>query len=469
MKDVDDIFEADHWYVNTGEETIHAKRISGHFRRLKWISSSIWLVFFLGPYLRWQGHQAILFDIPNREFHIFSLTLLPQDLWMLSLVLLFFGVLLGMMTLIFGRIFCGYFCFQTIWTDVYTLIEETLEGSPNKRYALDKAPWTLKKTVIKLVKHLLWLIIAFLTGFSFIAWFMDVFQLWQDVFTFNLNTIALITLGLFIAGTYFFAGFMREQVCFWLCPYARIQGAMVDDESILPTYLFKRGEPRGGIKKTKTHITDDKSPAYGDCVDCKQCVVVCPTGVDIRDGQQEGCITCGLCIDACDAVMEKLNRPKGLVRYISLKKLQEQKAPRLYQRPDIIILGSILLLCIFGVIYGINTITPIKVHVLHERQPLYVRLSNGDIQNKYVLKILNKTNEDKQIKINITGLDQFDLLGIDSEITLKNKEVTSITAFIRTPNSVFKEGQMPVVFHISSKDEVSAGGAYQTLLFGPSK
>jgi len=249
----DDIYEeAANWHVNTGEEKIHAKRVSGRWRRLKWITQGVWLIFFLGPYLRWNGRQAVLFDIPNRQFHIFDITILPQDVWMLALVLLFFAMLLAAVTSIAGRVYCGFFCFQTAWTDVFTWLEEKIEG-----------------------KWFIWFLISVLTGISFVAWFTDAYQLWHD--------------ALFTVGTLVLAGKLREQACFWLCPYARIQGVMYDKETILPTYDFNRGEPRGRLKKGKV------PEGQGDCIDCKQCVAVCPTGIDIRMGQQEGCITCSLC------------------------------------------------------------------------------------------------------------------------------------------------------------------------------
>jgi len=321
--------EAAQWKLNVGDETVHAKRMSGKFRKLKWSANYLWLFYFFMPLLRWDGSQAILFDIPNRQFHIFGITILPQDFWMLSLLLLFFAILLAVVTALAGRVWCGYFCFQTVWTDVFTWIETKLEGAPAKRKKLDKSAWDLQKIRIKLTKHSVWLFIGFLTGMGFVSWFYDTFELWGDLFAFNINLTSMITLGMFAFGTYLLAGMLREQACFWLCPYARIQAVMIDATSIIPTYDFHRGEPRGRVKK-KVDATEQPK---GDCISCNQCVAVCPTGVDIREGSSEGCITCGLCIDACDSVMEKIGRPKGLIRYASLDELNGKDDRHILKRP----------------------------------------------------------------------------------------------------------------------------------------
>jgi cytochrome c oxidase accessory protein FixG len=295
MDAVDDLYaEAEHWEVNTGNETIHAKRLPGKWRRIKWLAASVWLIFFLGPYLRWDGRQAVLFDIPNRQYHLFGATVLPQDFWMLSLLLLFFAILLAVATALAGRVYCGYFCFQTVWTDVFTWIEERLEGNPQQRRRLDQAPLSRYKLRIRATKHLIWVLIGFATGFSFVAWFYGAGALWADFFVGRANVTVYAAVALFTVGTYVLAGWLREQVCFWLCPYARIQGVMLDRTTVVPAYDEVRGEPRGRLKKGET----DARRSTGDGVACNQCVAVCPTGVDIRNGQQEGCITCGLCIDA---------------------------------------------------------------------------------------------------------------------------------------------------------------------------
>jgi len=443
---MDEIYaEAEHWHVNTGGETIHAKRVPGRWRRIKWIAASVWLIFFLGPYLSWNGHQAVLFDIPNRQYHLFGVTVLPQDFWMLSLLLLFFAILLAVATALAGRVYCGYFCFQTVWTDVFTWIEERLEGNPQQRRRLDKAPWSLHKLRLRLTKHVFWLLIGFATGFSFVAWFYGAGVLWRDFFVGQANAAVYVSVALFTGGTYLLAGFMREQVCFWLCPYARIQGVMLDRTTIVPTYDDGRGEPRGRMKKGET----EEVRSTGDCVDCNQCVAVCPTGVDIRQGQQEGCITCGLCIDACDAVMDKVGRPRGLIRYASLDEMEGKPVKRLLLRPRVWVYTFILTVALLGIAYGLSTLSAIDLNVLHERAPLFVQLSDGSIQNKYTLKLLNKANDDLLVTISAESAVPIELVGAEKPFKIKRKDLGSESV----PVTFYAKAQLPTGADVSTQRE----------------
>ncbi|NQY26847.1 MAG: cytochrome c oxidase accessory protein CcoG [Piscirickettsiaceae bacterium] len=461
---VDDLYEdVSEWEVNAGGIKIVAKRIAGKFRRLKWIGMSVWIPFFLGPYLRWDDRQAILFDLPNRQFNIFQITIYPQDIWMLSLTMLFFAILLATVTSIAGRVFCGYFCFQTVWTDIYTFIEAKLEGNtPQKAKKFNNAPGSLDKFVRKVIKHSLWLLIGILTGVAFVAWFTDIYQLWIDLFSLQVSSTALIIIATFTGGTYLFAGFMREQVCFWLCPYARLQAVMYDQDTLLPSYDAERGEPRGRIKKGQ-----DNS-ATGSCIDCNVCVAVCPTGIDIRKGQQEGCITCGICIDACDSVMDKVKQPHGLIRYASYKELHHN-APSipLYKRFRIYVYGFILLLSVAAIINGFMNLSPTEFKVVHSRQPLFVQLSDGSIQNKYTIKLLNKTKETLTIKFSIEGLEGAVLHGL-TEITVEPGKVIPVTALVRVPEGYAKAEPTPIIFRgkaINSTINVY----YKSMFIGPKK
>jgi len=449
------------WHANVGESgTIHAKRIAGRFRTIKWLSASIWLIFFLAPYLRWQGQQALLIDLPNRQFHLFGLTVHPHDIWVLSFVMIFFAMLLVFATLLAGRVFCGYFCFQTVWTDVYTWIEEKIEGQPRARHELDKAQWDLNKASRKGLKHTLWMAIALLTGVSFAAWFTDAYQLWSDYFALQAHISAWVVLSMFTAGTYVLAGFMREQVCFWLCPYARIQGVLYDHNSVLPTYDYRRGEPRG-----KREQNDESNK--GDCVDCDQCLVVCPTGIDIRDGQQIGCITCGLCIDACDTVMEKINRPSGLIRYTSLNEMRDKKAKRFIQRPTVLISSAMLITCIAFTTYGLATITPIEFSVEPERQPLYVKMSNNYIQNSYTVRIFNKSDQPRSYQLRSEGLENAILQKPQQIITTKPGIMASVKIFVKAPQHMLNQPQKPLKFTIINTIDHSEQFHYNTLFNSP--
>jgi cytochrome c oxidase accessory protein FixG len=463
---MDEIYaEAEQWHVNTGGETIHAKRMPGRWRTIKWLASSVWLIFFLGPYLRWGGQQAILFDIPNRQYHLFGATVLPQDFWMLSLLLLFFAIFLAVATALAGRVYCGYFCFQTVWTDVFTWIEEKLEGNPAQRRKLDAAPLGFGKLRVRVAKHLVWLLIGFATGFSFVAWFYGAGKLWSDFFVGNANGAVYASVALFTVGTYVLAGWLREQTCFWLCPYARIQGVMLDRTTVVPTYDEGRGEPRGRMKKGETE--DNRST--GDCVDCNQCVAVCPTGVDIRQGQQEGCITCGLCIDACNAVMDKIGRPRGLVRYASLDEIEGKSVPAMLARPRVWVYGAILVIALSGIMYGFASLAAIELKVLHERAPLFVQLSDGSIQNKYTLKILNKTNDDLTVRISVEGSVPFSFTGAEEPIAARHGQVTPAMVFVKVKRSDLDGQSIPLDFVAEAElpDGTTVSATRESAFFGP--
>ncbi len=459
---VEDLYDdIEKWHVNTGGETIHAKRMAGRFRKLKWMTASVWLLFFLGPYLRYQDRQAILFDIPNRKFYIFDITIMPQDIWMLSLTLLFFAILLAVVTSIAGRVFCGYFCFQTVWTDVFTWIEEKVEGAPHKRRKLDKAPMGFDKLKVKVPKHAAWLAIAVLTGISFAAWFTDAYELWMDYATLSASKTAWIVLALFTGGTYLLAGFMREQVCFWLCPYARIQGVMYDTETILPAYDFNRGEPRAKLKRGQS------AEGQGDCIDCNQCVAVCPTGIDIREGQHEGCITCALCVDACDTVMEKISKPKGLIRYASWDELEGKPTQKLFRRPRVLVYLTIITAAAVGIAYGLTHLGTLALSVVHERSPLFVLQSDGSIQNKYDVKVLNKSDVDHRVRVTATGPEGLILETSEQPLTAESGRVTNFTVFVRVPRRQLDTDVQPVIFEVESIDQEGVNAAYESMFVGP--
>ena len=451
------------WHLNTGDEKLHPKSLPGRWRTLKWCTSSVWLIFFLGPYLRWDERQAVLFDVPNRQFHLFGVTVLPQDLWILAMILLFFAILLAVATALAGRVWCGFFCFQTVWTDVFVWIEERLEGAPLRRRQLDDGPWTLSKLRTKVLKHSLWLLIALLTGISFVAWFMDARELWQRLLTLSLPVEAIVTIALFVAGTYGLAGFLREQTCLWLCPYARIQGVMVDSNTLLPVYDAQRGEPRGRRKRQHTD-----SRVAGDCIDCNLCVAVCPTGVDIRDGQQEGCITCALCIDACDSVMEKIDRPKGLIRYDSLLGLQGRTREAWYRRPRVWVYLSIMLIAVAGGVVGLAKLEALELNVIQHRQPLYVQRSDGSIQNRYQVKILNKTDQPLAATLDVEGPEGMIVVGADRMVNVKPSGVTAHNLFVRMPSGALSAGSQSLLFRVEALGSHALRATAEGVFIGPS-
>ena len=457
--------EFDTWKVNMGEKTIHAKRMPGFFRTIKNYTQALWLLFFLVPYLRWNGKQAILFDIEHNQFHFFSLTVLPQDIWMLSLLLLLLAMVLFAVTSVASRVWCGYFCFQTAWTDWFTWLEDKIEGAPHARRKLDAAPWNLEKIRKKTLKHLIWMLISILTGISFSIWFVDAYEYWNNLVHLDLPLVGWVTLISFFFGTYILAGMLREQVCMWMCPYSRIQGVMTDSQTIMPTYDFKRGEPRGKLQRKPEAA--GKS-AQGDCIDCFQCVQVCPTGVDIRDGQQLGCITCGLCLDACDSIMDKIGKPRGLIRYASLDELDGKPVKKMYQHSRTLVYLGIILLSFGGIVYGLTHLGSMTLRVIPERQPLFVNLSDGSIRNKYEFKVVNKTNKD--LFVNVTakgGVAGQVITGAEKPLLTQHGRGTSFTIFVNAPGENIKSEVTPIEFRIQSVDDPNIAAEYSTMFNGP--
>lgn len=458
--------EHQEWAVNMGDSTVHAKRMPGRFRTLKYMTESLWLIFFFGAYLRWNDKQAILLDVNHRQFHFFNITILPQDIWMVSLLLLILAMTLFAVTSVASRVFCGYFCFQSSWTDWFTWIEGKIEGSPNARHKLDAAPWGGDKIRKKLIKHAIWLAISFFTGISVTVWFVDAHQYWSDLLHFNLSLLEWVTLVSFTLGTYYLAGFMREQVCMWLCPYARIQAVMADSQTILPAYDVQRGEPRGKFRRG----APETDAAQGDCIDCFQCVQVCPTGVDIRDGQQLGCITCGLCLDACDSIMDKIGRPRGLIRYASLDELEGRPVKKIYQHPRTFVYLGILLFALGGVVYGMTHLGSLKLRVDPERQPLYVRMSDGSIQNKYAFKVLNKTDHDVIVSISAEGgIKGQKLIGNEQPKSLAHGRSTSFTIFVRAPEENIHSEATKIEFRVENTEDPTMAAEYKSKFSAPKR
>ena len=457
--------EHEEWHVNSGEATIHAKRMPGKFRTIKNITESLWLVFFLGAYMRWNDKQAILFDINNRQFHFFNITILPQDIWMLSLALLLLAMTLFAVTSVASRVFCGYFCFQSSWVDWFTWIEEKIEGNHTQRQKLDKAPWDASKIRMKVMKHAIWLVIGALTGISFSIWFVDAHEYWQSLLTLHLSMLSWVVLAMFTFGTYILAGFMREQTCMWLCPYARIQAVMGDAQTIMPTYDEKRGEPRGKIRRG---VQPDADQKVGDCIDCYQCVQVCPTGVDIRLGSQLGCITCGLCIDACDSIMDKVGRPRGLIRYASLDEIEGRPVKKLYQHPRTWVYVAILLMALSGIIYGLTHLGALTLRVAPERQPLFVRMSDGSIQNKYTFKVLNKTDKDLYVKVSAEGgvRGQVIVDADEKQLAIHGK-ASAFTVFVKAPEENIHQEVTKIQFRVENVEEPTMAAEYNTMFNGP--
>lgn len=365
-------------------EKIYTRNIEGYFQRLRLFTGWPLLIgYFVLPWLRWDDRQAVLFDLPARQFHILGLTFWPQDMTMLAWVLIVAAFGLFTVTNFAGRIWCGYTCPQTVWTSIYMWLEQKTEGTRNQRIKLDARPWDLQKLRKKALKHTLWLGFALFTGFTFVGYFTDIRQLLVDFGQWQVNLWALSWTVFFTLATYINAGWMREQVCLYMCPYARFQSVMFDPDTLVISYDQARGEPRGSRKRGAA-----KGAHQGDCIDCQLCVQVCPTGIDIRNGLQYQCIGCALCVDACNSVMDKMDAPRGLIRYASENSLLGK--PSHIIRPRLIGYSIVLVLMTSLLAVQLLSRSMVEFSVIRDRQALYVINSDGLIENRYTLKIANK-------------------------------------------------------------------------------
>jgi cytochrome c oxidase accessory protein FixG len=380
-------------------QKIYPREIDGRFQRLR--VYAVWVLlglYYVLPWVRWDERQAVLFDLPARKFHIFALTLWPQDFYFLTWLLVIAALSLFFFTALAGRLFCGYACPQTVWTEVFLWMERWVEGSRLQQMKLAKAPWTRGKVLRKAAKQFLWITFALWTGFTFVGYFTPVTELAGKIAHFATGPWETFWVLFYGGATYFNAGFMREQVCKYMCPYARFQSAMFDRDTLIITYDERRGEPRGARRKG----SDPRALGLGDCVDCTMCVQVCPTGIDIREGLQYECIACAACIDACDEVMAKVGYPKGLIRYDTQEGLEGRR--RSVLRPRTVVYGSLLALLVAGFGLALSNRNVVGVEVMRDRNALFRERADGLIENVYNVKILNKDRVPHEFAISAAGL-----------------------------------------------------------------
>ncbi|WP_022723505.1 cytochrome c oxidase accessory protein CcoG [Rhodopseudomonas sp. B29] len=391
---------------------VYPQAVHGRFRRIKWTLLAITLsIYYFTPFLRWHRgpglpDQAVLIDLPARRFYFFFIELWPQEVYYFTGLLILAAFTLFLMNAVAGRLWCGYLCPQTVWTDLFYAVERFIEGDRRDRMLKDKRGLTLRRAGEIVAKHFVWLMIAWWTGGAWVLYFADAPTLVKQLVTFDAPMVAYVWIGILTATTYTLAGFMREQVCIYMCPWPRIQAALTDEWALNVTYRYDRGEPRMSIKKAEQHRAHDEK--VGDCIDCHQCVAVCPTGVDIRDGLQLGCVQCGLCIDACTHVMEQVGRPTGLIAYdtdINIQRRLDGK-PSVY-RP---IRARTLMYSALIVVVGAVMVTALAlrgsldINVLHERNPLFVQLSDGGVRNDYTIRLLNKRPFARKMVVAIDGV-----------------------------------------------------------------
>ncbi|RAK52524.1 cytochrome c oxidase accessory protein CcoG [Phenylobacterium deserti] len=439
---------------------IYPKLVHGRWRAIKWaLLIGTLAIYYVTPWLRWERpgalpDQAVLVDFTGQRFYFFWIQLWPQEVYFITGLLVMAALALFLTTALFGRLWCGYACPQTVWTDLYIYVERLFEGDRNARMRLDAAPMSFDKLWRKTGKHLVWLAIAFGTGGAWIFYFHDAPNLIRDFWVGKAPATAYVSCAVLTGTTYLLAGFMREQVCTYMCPWPRIQGAMLDQHSLQVTYRTDRGEPRGAHKKNASW------EGRGDCVDCNQCVVACPMGIDIRNGPQLECINCGLCIDACDEIMGKLGRPKALIAYDTDAAVAARAAKQtpVYPlvRPRTVYYGAALALVSGLMLWGFANRSTLDLHALRDRNPMYVRLHDGAVRDGYTLKIANRGFEPKTLQVAFAGVPGAKLKipgepateGVLTVIAPPN-EVTAVRIFVNAPPAALTAPDLPAAFTVT--------------------
>ncbi|OQR34210.1 cytochrome c oxidase accessory protein CcoG [Pseudomonas sp. T] len=426
--------------------TVYTKRFAGRFRDLRRLGGGLLFLLFFGTlWLQWNGRQAVLWDLPERKFYIFGATFWPQDFILLSAILIIAAFGLFFITVFAGRVWCGYTCPQSVWTWVFMWAEQVTEGDRNQRIKRDQGPVSTEKVLRKGAKHGLWLLISLVTAITFIGYFTPVRPLVADLFTFRLDLESTFWVAFFAAATYANAGWLREQVCIHMCPYSRFQSVMFDKDTLIISYDAARGESRGARKKD----ADPKALGLGDCIDCFQCVQVCPTGIDIRDGLQIACIGCAACIDACDSVMDKMGYDRGLVRYTSESALEGGKTHLL--RPRLIGYAAVLLVMIGAFVWALEARPLINLDVARDRG-LFRENAVGEIENIYNLKLINKTQQPQHYQLSLADSAGYRLQGVP-ELMLQPGEIRDFAVSVASLAQSSTGGSVPLHFKVSDGNE----------------
>jgi cytochrome c oxidase accessory protein FixG len=432
-------------------QKVHPKLVHGTYRRLKWILMAITLgIYYAVPWIRWDRgpdlpNQAVLLDMEHERFFMFGLEIWPQEFYFITGLLILAALTLFLVTSLAGRVWCGYFCPQTVWTDLMIAVERFWQGDRSARIRLDKEPWGLAKISKKSMTHASWLVIGLLTGGAFVFYFADAPTLLGQLVSGTAPQAAYAFIGIFTFTTYLLGGIAREQVCIYMCPWPRIQGAMIDKDSFLVSYRDWRGEPRGPQRKSAAKAE------HGDCIDCKACIAVCPMSIDIRDGAQLECIQCGLCIDACNDIMARIDRPQSLIGYATIAGLDAETRggtakPKLL-RPRTLLYAGLIALVALIMLVALHARTTLDVNVQPDRNPLFVRLSNGGIRNGYTVKILNKLHEPHSFTIKTDELP-------DAHLTVAGQESTA-KPIIAVPTDVLSESHIFVEVPLASINKLA--------------
>ncbi|MFI8737030.1 cytochrome c oxidase accessory protein FixG [Pseudomonas sp. NFACC19-2] len=439
---------------------IHTRSFTGRFRNLRLLGAGLlFLLFFGTAWIDWNGRQAVLWDLDNRQFHIFGATFWPQDFILLSAILIIAAFGLFFITVLAGRVWCGYACPQSVWTWVFMRVEQITEGDRGQRIKLDAAPWSLQKLARRSAKHGLWLAVSLVTALAFVGYFTPVRQLTLDLATLEVGATTAFWVLFFTAATYINAGWLREKVCRDMCPYSRFQSVMFDSDTLVISYDAARGETRGPRRKD----ADYKAEGLGDCIDCTMCVQVCPTGIDIRDGLQLECIGCGACVDACDSIMDKLGYARGLVRYSSENELAGGKTHWL--RPRLIGYAAMLALMIGAFAWALAERPLISLDVTRDRG-LFRENSLGQIENIYSLKIINKTQQPRSYAIDLVDAGDFELHG-PSTLNLAPGEIRDLPVSVALTASHNAAGPQTLRFEVRDQADSQSHVSTQSTFLAP--
>lgn len=434
-------------------QKVYPRAVSGVFANWRWVFVWITQIVFYGLcWLPWNGRQAVLFELATRKFYIFGWVFWPQDVFYLSVLLIICAYSLFLFTAVAGRLWCGYACPQTVYTEIFIWVEKLIEGDRARRMKLDAAPSSARKFGLKFSKYAAWVLISLWTGLTFVGYFTPVKNILGDLAQFNLSGWETFWIVFYGGFTYLMAGVMREQVCKYMCPYARFQGVMFDPDTLVITYDQQRGEPRG------SHRRNAGAEKLGDCVDCGICVQVCPTGIDIRKGLQYECIGCAACIDACDQVMDKVGTPRGLIRYSTENAIEKHwglhDILRHILRPRIVIYTAVLWAICAAFVWALATRKPLRMDVIKDRSVLVREVEGGLLENVYVLKIMNMAEQPRTLHLGVSGLDGVTLDG-PSQIEVNPAENKTLTVRVRVPMDTASKGTHPVYFDVGAVDDAS--------------
>lgn len=456
--------QPDEWFASA--KKIFPMAVHGKFRTIKWVILFITLgLYYFLPFVRYDRGpdapgQALLIDLEARRAYFFFIEIWPQEVYYLTGLLILAALGLFLMNAVAGRVWCGYLCPQTVWTDLFLWVERKVEGDRRERIALDNAPWSVNKVVRRVVKHFFWLMIAWWTGGAWVLYFADAPTLVYDLATFQAPWSAYLWIGILTTTTYLLAGYMREQVCIYMCPWPRIQAALTDEKALNVTYRWDRGEPRGSLKQNNALAL--KGLPAGDCIDCHQCEYVCPTGVDIRKGLQLDCIQCGLCIDACDNVMTKIGKPTGLIAYDTDENIQRRIDGKdsVFEivRVRTVVYAAIIALVSAIMLFALLTRDFAGINVLHDRNPIYVTQSDGSVRNGYTVRLLNKRSHARHFMLHVEGMPagtKVEAVGIETVfadrpiIEVDPDTTREVRILVTSPPGVKMPASTPVTFRLT--------------------